>query len=138
MLEKFAPLFVDDTEVITHSLVQDVRLKSGKTLALITLDNFKDHTRPTTLGPLSLKELDERLDELEQRAKKGEIHGIAITGKPYFQAAGADLSKIGAVKEKIIGRLYVELGHYVFAKLGDSSVPTVDGNRKVERCDNSD
>ena len=124
MLEKFAPLFVDDTEVITHSLVQDVRLKSGKTLALITLDNFKDHTRPTTLGPLSLKELDERLDELEQRAKKGEIHGIAITGKPYFLAAGADLSKIGAVKEKIIGRLYVELGHYVFAKLGDSSVPT--------------
>ena len=124
MLEKFAPLFVDDTEVITHSLVQDVRLKSGKTLALITLDNFKDHTRPTTLGPLSLKELDERLDELEQRAKNGEIHGIAITGKPYFLAAGADLSKIGAVKEKIIGRLYVELGHYVFAKLGDSSVPT--------------
>ena len=124
MLEKFAPLFVDDTEVITHSLVQEVPLRSGKTLALITLDNHKDHTRPTTLGPLSLKELDEALDALEERAKKGEIHGIAITGKPYFLAAGADLSKIGAVKEKIIGRLYVELGHYVFAKLGDSSVPT--------------
>jgi 3-hydroxyacyl-CoA dehydrogenase/enoyl-CoA hydratase/carnithine racemase len=124
MLEKFAPLFVDDTEVITHSLVQEVPLKSGKTLALITLDNHKDHTRPTTLGPLSLKELDEALDALEEQAKKGEIHGIAITGKPYFLAAGADLSKIGAVKEKIIGRLYVELGHYVFAKLGDSSVPT--------------
>ncbi len=124
MLEKFAPLFVDDDEVITHSLVSDVSLKSGKTLALITLDNFKDHTRPTTLGPLSLKQLDETLDALETRAKNGEIHGIAITGKPYFLAAGADLSKIGAVKEKITGRLYVELGHYVFAKLGDSSVPT--------------
>ena len=124
MLDKFAPLFVDETEVITHSLIQDVPLKSGKTLALITLDNFKDHTRPTTLGPLSLKELDEAIDALEERAKKGEIHGIAITGKPYFLAAGADLSKIGAVKEKMIGRLYVELGHYVFAKLGDSSVPT--------------
>ena len=124
MLDKFAPLFVDDTEVITHSLVQDVPLKSGKTLALITMDNFKDHTRPTTLGPLSLKQLDETLDELEKRAANGEIHGIAITGKPYFLAAGADLSKIGAVKEKITGRLYVELGHYVFAKLGDSSVPT--------------
>ncbi len=61
MLDKFAPLFVDDTEVITHSLVQDVPLKSGKTLALITLDNHKDHTRPTTLGPLSLKGLDEAL-----------------------------------------------------------------------------
>ncbi len=124
MLEKFAPLFVDDSEVITHSFVSDVALKSGKTLALITLDNLKDHNRPTTLGPLTLKELDEVLDAQEQRAKNGEIHGIAITGKPYFLAAGADLSKIGAVEKKITGRLYVELGHYVFAKLGDSSVPT--------------
>ncbi len=124
MLEKFAPLFVDDSEVITHSFVSDVALKSGKTLALITLDNLKDHTRPTTLGPLTLKELDEVLDAQEERAKNGEIHGIAITGKPYFLAAGADLSKIGAVEKKITGRLYVELGHYVFAKLGDSSVPT--------------
>ena len=124
MLDKFAPLFVDDSEVITHSFVSDVALKSGKTLALITLDNLKDHTRPTTLGPLTLKELDEVLDTQEERAKNGEIHGIAITGKPYFLAAGADLSKIGAVEKKITGRLYVELGHYVFAKLGDSSVPT--------------
>jgi len=124
MLEKFEPLFVDDSEVITHSFVSDVPLKSGKTLALITLDNLKDHTRPTTLGPLTLKELDGVLDAQEERAKKGEIHGIAITGKPYFLAAGADLSKIGAVEKKITGRLYVELGHYVFAKLGDSSVPT--------------
>ena len=124
MLEKFEPLFVDDSEVITHSFVSDVPLKSGKTLALITLDNLKDHTRPTTLGPLTLKELDVVLDAQEERAKKGEIHGIAITGKPYFLAAGADLSKIGAVEKKLTGRLYVELGHYVFAKLGDSSVPT--------------
>lgn len=123
-MSNFSALFEDQDEVISHSLVQDVKLKSGKVLALITLDNFKDHTRPTTLGPLSLKQLDEALDALAQRAAAGEIAGIAITGKPYFLAAGADLSKIGKVKSRELGRLYVEYGHHVFAKLTDSKVPT--------------
>lgn len=120
----FTALFEDQDEVITHSLVQDVQLPSGKTLALITLDNFKDHTRPTTLGPLSLRELEQALDQLAIRADSGEIHGIAITGKPYFLAAGADLSKIGKVKSRALGRMYVEYGHHVFAKIADFKVPS--------------
>ena len=44
-------------EVVTHSLVRDIRLASGKVLALITLDNGRDHTRPNTLGPATLLEL---------------------------------------------------------------------------------
>jgi hypothetical protein len=94
-LDYFEELWANPDEVITHSYVQDVKLKSGKTLALITLDNGKDHTRPSTLGPLTLKEFSETVEALEVRAKKGEIHGLAITGKPYFLAAGADLSKAG-------------------------------------------
>ena len=39
-----------DDEVVTHSYVRDIPLTSGKTLALITLDNGRDHTRPNTLG----------------------------------------------------------------------------------------
>ena len=63
----FSPILslAGDDEVITHSPVRDVRLSSGKVLALITLDNGRDHTRPNTLGPATLVELGERLDGRE-------------------------------------------------------------------------
>ena len=38
-------------EVVTHSHVRDITLASGRTIALITLDNGRDPTRPSTLGP---------------------------------------------------------------------------------------
>jgi hypothetical protein len=44
-------------EVVTHALVRDIDLTPfghKGTLALITLDNSLDHTRPNTLGPQSL------------------------------------------------------------------------------------
>ena len=123
-LDYFSELWDNQDEVITHSFVQDVYLPSGKTLALITLDNGKDHTRPSTLGPLTLKEFSEKVEALELRAKNGEIHGLAITGKPYFLAAGADLSKAGKLNSKRAGRLFVELGHFALGKLGNFPVPT--------------
>src|SRR5690606_39617784 len=42
---------------VTHSPVRDIRLASGRVLALITLDNGRDHTRPNTLGPATLTEI---------------------------------------------------------------------------------
>ena len=53
--------------------VRDVPLPSGKTLALITLDNGRDHTRPNTLGPATLLELADVLDAQKERAASGEI-----------------------------------------------------------------
>ena len=47
---------LSEGEGVTHSYVRDIRLASGKSLALITLDNDRDHTRPSTLGPLTLLE----------------------------------------------------------------------------------
>jgi 3-hydroxyacyl-CoA dehydrogenase/enoyl-CoA hydratase/carnithine racemase len=123
-LDYFSELWSNTDEVITHSFVQDVRLPSGKTLALITLDNQKDHTRPSTLGPLTLKEFAEALEVLEQRANNKEIHAVAVTGKPYFLAAGADLSKVGSIPSSHAGRLVVELGHFALGKLGEFPVPT--------------
>ena len=54
---------VDPEEVITHSFVRDVTLPSGRVLALVTLDNGRDHTRPNTLGAGTLLELEGVLDE---------------------------------------------------------------------------
>ncbi|MFC4223690.1 3-hydroxyacyl-CoA dehydrogenase NAD-binding domain-containing protein [Lysinibacter cavernae] len=111
-------------EVITKSLVRDVPLASGKTLALITLDNGRDHTRPNTLGPRTLHELGEVLDQLTVRVKAGEIQGVAVTGKPYFLAAGADLSKVSELSDRETALQMGQLGHFVLGKLSHLGVPS--------------
>src|SRR5690606_12520045 len=58
----------DDTEVVTKALVRDVDLPHGAgTMALITLDNGFDHTKPNTFGPRGLLELDAALDAVAAR-----------------------------------------------------------------------
>ncbi|GGF23932.1 3-hydroxyacyl-CoA dehydrogenase NAD-binding domain-containing protein [Subtercola lobariae] len=111
-------------EVVTHSFVRDVKLASGKTLALITLDNGRDHTRPNTLGPVTLVEYGDVLDALKNRAAAGEIDAVAVTGKPFILAAGADLSKVGEVKSRAMALQMAQLGHYVLTKLSDVGVPS--------------
>ncbi len=111
-------------EVVTHSTVRDVHLPSGRVMALITLDNGRDHNRPNTLGPKTLMELGERLDELAARAAAGEIAAVGITGKQYILAAGADLSDITLVGSKDNARKIAQLGHHVFGKLTELGVPS--------------
>ena len=111
-------------EVVTHSYVRDVPLPSGGVLALITLDNGRDHTRPSTLGPATLHEFGATLDAVRSRASSGEIAAIAVTGKPYFLAAGADLSKVSAIPSREVARELARLGHAVLGKLHDAPVPT--------------
>lgn len=111
-------------EVVTHSLVRDVTLASGRTLALITLHNGRDHTRPNTLGPRTLTELGATLDHLRTRAESGEIDAVAITGKPYIFAAGADLSQISALSTAENARLIAQRGHHVLGKLSSLGVPS--------------
>ncbi|MFB2599749.1 3-hydroxyacyl-CoA dehydrogenase NAD-binding domain-containing protein [Herbiconiux sp. P17] len=111
-------------EVVTHSYVRDIRLPSGKTLALITLDNGRDHTRPNTLGPVTLTEYGATLDALTARAAAGEIDAVAVTGKPYILAAGADLSKVGEIPSKEVAKKMAQLGHFVFGKMKKVGVPS--------------
>jgi len=111
-------------EVVTRSFVRDIPLTGGRTLALVTLDNGRDHTRPNTLGPVGLLEFAATLDTLKARAARGEIHGVAITGKPYFLAAGADLSKVAEIPSVETGVKLAQLGHYTFAKEAELGVPS--------------
>lgn len=120
--DKLAAL--DPDEVVTHSYVRDITLPSGKVLALLTLDNGRDHTRPSTLGPATLLELSRTLDELRDRAAAGEIHGVAVTGKPFILAAGADLSKVGEIPDRETGLLMAQLGHLALGKLSTLGVPS--------------
>jgi 3-hydroxyacyl-CoA dehydrogenase/enoyl-CoA hydratase/carnithine racemase len=115
---------LSEDEVVTHSFVRDIPLPSGGVLALITLDNGKDHTRPNTLGPKTLLEFGGVLDEQRARAANGEIRGLAVTGKPFIFAAGADLSKVGDIPDRETGKQMAQLGHQVLGKLHDFGVPT--------------
>jgi enoyl-CoA hydratase/carnithine racemase len=115
---------LDPDEVVTHSFVRDVPLSGGKTLALITLDNGRDHNRPNTLGPATLLEFGEVLDAQKARAANKEIHAVAVTGKPYIFAAGADLSKVSEIPSREVGKQMAELGHWVLGKQADLGVPS--------------
>ena len=114
-----------DRERVTHALARDVELPDGLgTLALVTLDNGEDHRRPTTLGPSGLLELQGVLLRLQERAAAGEVAAVAVTGKPYYLAAGADLSIIGAIDQAEHARAVAEVGHATYRLLGEMGVPT--------------
>ena len=120
--DKLASL--DPDEVITHSFVRDIPIAGGKVLALITLDNGKDHTRPSTLGPKTLIEFAATLDALAARAAAKEIHGVAVTGKPFIFAAGADLSRVSDLPDRETGKKMAQLGHWALGKLSTLGVPS--------------
>ena len=123
--DQFAELrSLSEGEVVTNSYVRDVPLPSGGMLALVTLDNGRDHTRPSTLGPEGLTQLATVLDEQKARAAAGEIRALAITGKPFILAAGADLSKVGDIPSYEAGLQMAQLGHYALGKLGELGVPS--------------
>ncbi|GAA1050719.1 3-hydroxyacyl-CoA dehydrogenase NAD-binding domain-containing protein [Arthrobacter russicus] len=119
---KLAELFPN--EVVTHSYLRDVALPDGSTFALITLDNGLDHQRPTTLGPNTLVELGTLLEAQRERAARGEIVGVGVTGKPYFLVAGADLSAVGSLGEREQGKWMAQLGHEVYRTLNELEVPS--------------
>jgi 3-hydroxyacyl-CoA dehydrogenase/enoyl-CoA hydratase/carnithine racemase len=116
LLADVEKLFSDD-EVVTSAHLRKVTLPSGKVLGLVTLDNGKDHTRPNTFGPKSLVSLNTAYDAA---LADDEIEAIAVTGKPFILAAGADLSALQAGGPDGV-RTIAELGHAVFRKLADGN-----------------
>ncbi|GAB3049471.1 3-hydroxyacyl-CoA dehydrogenase NAD-binding domain-containing protein [Intrasporangium mesophilum] len=113
------------SEVVTRALVHDVDLPGGAgTLALVTLDNGHDHTKPNTFGPQSISILAEVIDGLRERAVAGEITAVAVTGKPFVFAVGADLTGIPFVTAREQALEVARAGHAAYARLADLPVPT--------------
>ena len=110
-------------EVVTIAKVRDIDLAPfghKGTLALITLDNGHDHNRPNTLGPQSLASLDAAITE----ALSHNPSAIAVTGKPFIFAAGADLSALSFINNRAQALAIGKLGHDIFRRLDESKVPT--------------
>ena len=112
----------DYAEVVTSAPVQYVAVP-GLTgpLALITLDNGFDHTKPTTFGPQGLANLSTTLTEV---ASRSDVVAVAVTGKPFIFAVGADLKGVPSVPDREAALEIGRQGHAVFAQLRDLSVPT--------------
>jgi len=109
-------------EVVTRAPVRYVELPEGTgTAALITLDNGFDHTKPTTFGPQGLANIEAALDEVAGREG---LVAVAVTGKPFIFAVGADLKVMQAGGTRAQAEAYFAMGHRVFRKLKDSTVPT--------------
>ncbi|MBO0811407.1 MAG: enoyl-CoA hydratase/isomerase family protein [Microlunatus sp.] len=111
-----------DESVVTKALSRDVDLPHGAgTAVLITLDNGQDHTRPNTFGPASLGHLNQAVDAALGR---DDIAAIAITGKPFILAAGADLAGVPKITTPEQAGQIARIGHQVFGKLGTATIPT--------------
>jgi 3-hydroxyacyl-CoA dehydrogenase/enoyl-CoA hydratase/carnithine racemase len=110
-------------EVVTNALVRDVDLKAfgyDGTLALITLDNGLDFNRPNTFGLKSLQSLEAAITEAVSRKPSA----IAVTGKPYIFAAGADLGGLAHISTRQQALAIGKMGHDVLRRLGELEIPT--------------
>jgi len=110
-------------EVVTRALVRYVAVPGlPGDVALITLDNGLDHTRPSTFGLAGLSSLDGAFDEIEARTPT--VRAIAVTGKPFIFAVGADLSGVPQITTREQAVEVGALGHRVFRRFKDSTIPT--------------
>jgi 3-hydroxyacyl-CoA dehydrogenase/enoyl-CoA hydratase/carnithine racemase len=95
-----------------HARVGDV--------ALVTIDNGEDWTKPTFFGEDALRSLERALDELES----GGYRAAVFTGKPFFFAAGADITVFPNItRERAVEG--ARAGHELFGRLRALSFPTV-------------
>ncbi|MGI8665987.1 MAG: enoyl-CoA hydratase-related protein, partial [Jatrophihabitans sp.] len=116
-----APEFAD--EVVTRSLVRYLEVPGvAGEIALITLDNGHDHTRPSTFGPAGLQSLSDALDDIE--ARRPRVSALAITGKPFIFAVGADISGVGLVADREQALGIAQAGHRTFRRIKDLDVPS--------------
>jgi 3-hydroxyacyl-CoA dehydrogenase/enoyl-CoA hydratase/carnithine racemase len=108
-------------EIVTRAATRLVNVPGlDGPVALITLDNGHDHTRPSTFGPQGLLSLNAALDE----AFAAEPKAIAVTGKPFIFAVGADLSGVEQLASRDLAQQIGQLGHDVFRRLTESTIPT--------------
>ncbi len=118
-MSDIATAFAD--EVVTNAYTKIISVPGIEgPFALITLDNGFDHTKPSSFGPGGLAAFDAALDE----AFAANPVAIAVTGKPFIFAAGADLKGVPAITSREQGLELGRLGHKVFRRLRESAVPT--------------
>ena len=94
------------------------KLNAAGRIALITIDNGEDYTKPTTLGRSAFESAVHVLDELE----RGDWEAAVFTGKPFVFCVGADIDEFGEVDDPREG---IRAGHGLFSRIRNLPFPTV-------------
>src|SRR5438270_1675422 len=104
----------------TLAPVTEFKLARAGDVALLTIDNGEDWTKPTFFGEAALASLSRALPELET----GTFAAAVITGKPFFFAAGADITEFpGITRDRAVEG--ARAGHELFGRLRALPFPTV-------------
>ena len=104
----------------TSFFLNRVETEAGP-LALVTMDNGEDWTKPTVLGRSAFESAARVVGELES----GDWVAMVLTGKPFVFCAGADIDefpKISSREEAIEGS---RAGHDLFGRIRALPFPTV-------------
>jgi 3-hydroxyacyl-CoA dehydrogenase/enoyl-CoA hydratase/carnithine racemase len=99
----------------------EFKLRRWNRIAILTVDNGEDHTKPTTLNLAAWDSLGRALDELEAE----EWDGLLLTGKPFVFCAGADISMFEAARGPEDALRITRRGHEELLRLRALPFPTV-------------
>ena len=89
-------------------------------VALVTIDNGENYTKPTFFSRGAMESLDRVLDELE----RGAFAAMVLTGKPFVFAAGADITEFPGIDAET-AREGSRAGHELFGRIRALPFPTV-------------
>jgi 3-hydroxyacyl-CoA dehydrogenase/enoyl-CoA hydratase/carnithine racemase len=102
-------------------LARVARPEVERPIALVTIENGADHTKPTVFGRPAFESLEGVLAELES----DDWAALVITGKPYFFSAGADLEEFSMRATPELAREGSRTGHELFGRIRALPYPTV-------------
>jgi 3-hydroxyacyl-CoA dehydrogenase/enoyl-CoA hydratase/carnithine racemase len=97
------------------------KLNRAGSIALVTIDNGEDHTKPTTLGRSAFESAVTVLDELE----RGAWTAAVFTGKPFVFCVGADIDEFTKTRSADDAREGIRAGHALFGRIRALPFPTV-------------
>ena len=98
----------------------EFKLRRAGDLALVTIDNGADWTKPTTIGRVALESLERVLDEVEAQ----DWEALVVTGKPFVFCVGADIDQFPDVTPEL-AREGSRAGHELFARIRNLPFPTL-------------
>jgi 3-hydroxyacyl-CoA dehydrogenase/enoyl-CoA hydratase/carnithine racemase len=98
----------------------EFKLQRAGDVALVTVDNGEDWTKPTTLGAEALESLAGLLDELEG----GDWAGLVLTGKPFVFCVGADIGEFPEITPER-AREGSRVGHELLGRVAALPFPTL-------------
>ena len=101
-------------------MTTEFTLRRAGELAIVTIDNGEDWTKPCTFGRGALESLGRTLDELESQ----EWAGLVVTGKPRGFAVGADIDEFPDVTPEL-AREGSRAGHELFLRIRNLPFPTL-------------